>query len=160
VHALTIPIIFALALLQTAPPASNAARHNVEHTKDSLAVVQKNIAAKKAVLVDVRSQEEWNEGHIAGSIFVPITSLRQGGDPKELAKKLPKKKILYTYCVVGMRAKNAAIALQKHGYTVRPLKPGYEQLLKAGFKKAGSKPAAAPAAPTAPNPPAATPDAG
>jgi hypothetical protein len=46
-----------------------------------------------------------------------------------------------------MRAKNAAIVLQKHGYTVRPLKPGYEQLLKAGFKKAetNAEAAAAPA---------------
>ena len=138
-YVLTFPIIFVFGFLQTAPPASSAARHNMEHTKDSLEVVKKNIAAKKAVLVDVRSLEEWNEGHIAGSIFVPITSLRQGGDPKELAKKLPKKKILYTYCVVGMRAKNAAIALQKHGYAVRPLKPGYEQLLKAGFKKGETK---------------------
>jgi rhodanese-related sulfurtransferase len=141
VYTTVLCIVAGLSLFQTAPPASTAARHNIEHTKDSLELVQKNIAAKKAVLVDVRSLEEWNEGHIAGSIFVPITSLRQGGDPKELAKKLPKKKILYTYCVVGMRAKNAAIALQKHGYTVRPLKPGYEQLLKAGFKKAEPKPA-------------------
>jgi phage shock protein E len=139
VYVVTFPIIFVFGFGQTAPPASSASRHNVEHTKDSLEVVRKNIAAKKAVLVDVRSVEEWNQGHIAGSIFVPITSLRQGGDAKELAKKLPKKKILYTYCVVGMRAKNAAIALQKHGYTVRPLKPGYEQLLKAGFKKGEAK---------------------
>jgi rhodanese-related sulfurtransferase len=127
-----------LALFLALAPGA-AARHTMEHTKDSLEVVKKNVAAKKAVLVDVRSQEEWNEGHIEGAVFVPINSLRKGGDPKQLAKKLPKKKILYTFCVVGMRAKNAAIALEKHGYTVRPLKPGYEQLLKAGFKKGKKK---------------------
>jgi rhodanese-related sulfurtransferase len=64
-----------------------------------------------------------------------VTSLRKGGDPKALAKKLPKKKVLYTFCVVGMRAKTAAYELGKHGYTVRAVKPGYEDLLKAGFKK-------------------------
>jgi rhodanese-related sulfurtransferase len=55
-----------------------------------------------------------------------------------LAKKLPKNKktILYTFCVVGMRAKTAAIKLEQAGYTVRALKPGYEELLEAGFKKA------------------------
>jgi hypothetical protein len=35
-----------------------------------------------------------------------------------------------------MRARTAAFALEKHGYTVRALKPGYKQLLEAGFKKA------------------------
>jgi phage shock protein E len=121
--------------------SANSARSNVEFTKDSLEVVKKNVAAKKAVLVDVRSIQEWNQGHIDGSIFLPVTSLRKGGDPKMLAKTLPKKKILYTFCVVGMRAKAAAFALEKHGYTVRALKPGYDELLKAGFKK--GKPAAA-----------------
>jgi rhodanese-related sulfurtransferase len=51
---------------------------------------------------------------------------------------LPKKgeKILYTFCVVGMRAKQAGIALENQGYTVRVLNPGYEELVKAGFKTA------------------------
>jgi phage shock protein E len=73
---------------------------------------------------------------------VPVTSLRKGGDPKVLAKTLPQKKILYTFCVVGMRAKTAAYALEKHGYTVRALKAGYEDLVKAGFKKAKPEPPA------------------
>src|ERR1051326_6812271 len=113
-------ITFSLAL-QTVSP-----RSNVEFTKDSLETVKANVAGGKAVLVDVRSVEEWKQGHIEGSLFVPVTSLRKGGDPKVLAKVLPKKKILYTFCVVGMRAKAAAVALEKQGYTVRVLKPGYD----------------------------------
>jgi len=38
--------------------------------------------------------------------------------------------------VVGMRAKMAAKVLTQQGYTVRVLKPGYEELVEAGFKKA------------------------
>src|SRR6476661_312977 len=102
---------------------SGAARNNVSFTKDSLETVKKNVADGKAVLVDVRSEEEWRKGTIDGAIFVPVTSLRKGGDPKALAKMLPKKKILYTYCVVGMRARAAAFELEKQGYTVRALKP-------------------------------------
>jgi rhodanese-related sulfurtransferase len=124
----------------------NAARNTVEFTKDSLKVVQANVEKEKAVLVDVRSEKEWQQGHIEGSIFLPVTSLRKGGDPKMLAKTLPKKKILYTYCMVGMRARTAAFELEKHGYTVRALKPGYEDLLKAGFKKAEEESATTPAA--------------
>ena len=118
----------------------NAARPSVEFTEDSLEVVQKNIAKKKAVLVDVRSKEEWDEGHLEGSIFLPVTSLRKHSlDEKKLAKTLPKKKILYTFCVVGMRAKAAGNILEKQGYPVRVLKPGYEELIEAGFKKGKRK---------------------
>ena len=119
-------------------PASNEARRTIEHTKDTLALVKRNVAEGKAVLVDVRGVQEWNKGHIDGSIFLPVDSLRKKPDPKMLAKKLPKNKktILYTFCVVGMRAKTAAIKLEQQGYTVRALKPGYDELLEAGFKKA------------------------
>jgi rhodanese-related sulfurtransferase len=134
----------ALMFLVLMQVSNNAARNNVEFTKDSLKVVEENIEKNKAVLVDVRSEKEWQRGHLEGSIFVPVTSLRKGGDPKMLAKKLPKKKILYTFCMVGMRARTAAFALEKHGYTVRALKPGYEDLVKAGFKKAEDEPADVP----------------
>ena len=121
--------------------AAESPRANVQFTADSSDVIKKNIADRKAVLVDVRSEEEWKQGHIEGSIFLPVTSLRKGGDPKKIAKVLPKDKktVLYTFCVVGMRAKTAAYELTKQGYTVRALKPGYEDLLKAGFKKAELK---------------------
>lgn len=135
-----MPALYALAAILLL--AANSPRSQVEHTKDSLEIVAENIADGKAVLVDVRSEEEWKQGHLEGAIFVPIASLRKGGDPEELAKKLPKKKILYTFCVVGMRSKMAAYELEKHGYKVRALKPGYEELLEAGFKKGDDKPGA------------------
>lgn len=116
--------------------ATGDARPSAEFSKDSLETVQKNVADEKAVLVDVRSQEEWDEGHLEGSVFLPVTSLRKHSfDAKKVAKTLPKKKIVYTFCVVGMRAKQAATILEKEGYEVRALKPGYAELLEAGFKK-------------------------
>jgi phage shock protein E len=110
----------------------------IEFTDDTLAVVKKNVAQKKAVLVDVRSQHEWDKGHVEGAIFLPITKLEQI-EPAKLAKLLPKKKIIYTYCAVGMRAEAAGEILAQEGYPVRVLQPGYEKLVKAGFKKAVEK---------------------
>jgi rhodanese-related sulfurtransferase len=118
---------------------SHESRRTVEFTKDSLDVVKKSVAEKKAVLVDVRSPMEWNKGHLEGAIFLPIDSLRRDVDPKKLAKVVPKKKIVYTFCVVGMRAKAAVLKLEQYGYDVRALEPGYEQLLEAGFKKGEKK---------------------
>jgi phage shock protein E len=134
-------LVHCLIMLSALAPSA-AARETIEFTKDPLEIVAKNVAGKKAVLVDVRSVEEWNKGHVDGAIFLPVTSLRKHSlDPKKLAKTLPKNKktILYTHCVVGMRAKAAGLILQKQGYTVRVLKPGYEELIKAGFKKSDKK---------------------
>ncbi len=107
-----------------------------EHTKDSLKTVKKNVEEKKAVLVDVRSQEEWDEGTIEGAIFLPHSELQKPEAMKKLLERLPKDRILYTYCVVGKRSLNAAELLKKHGYDVRSLKPGYKELLAEGFPKA------------------------
>jgi len=108
--------------------------------QESLAVVKKNIEEKKGVLVDVREPAEWKEGHIAGAISVPLIDLDDDAQAVVLKQKLPKNQILYTYCVVGVRARTAAEWLRKDGYDVRPLKAGYKDLLKAGFKKAEPQP--------------------
>lgn len=107
-----------------------------EHTKDSLTTVKENVDQKKALLVDVRETSEWDKGHIAGAVFLPLSELKNGINAESLQKKLPKDRIIYTHCVVGKRSLTAGDILQKHGYDVRPLKAGYTDLLQAGFKKA------------------------
>lgn len=107
-----------------------------EHSKDSLPTVKKRIADEKAVLVDVREMAEWDRGHIEGAVFLPLSELDQGIDAESLAMRLPKKRIVYTYCAAGVRSCMAADLLLKFGYDVRPLKPGYRDLLEAGFEKA------------------------
>jgi phage shock protein E len=155
-HALAIglSLLFTLQVAAEAP----SGRPTIEFTEDTLEQVQENVAKKNAVLVDVRGIEEWNEGHLEGSLFVPVTSLRKYAlDPQKLEETLPKNAkhekeptILYTFCVVGMRAKQAGLILEQQGYTVRVLKPGYEQLLEAGFKQAKPDPAASEAADESP----------
>ncbi|QDU26672.1 putative adenylyltransferase/sulfurtransferase MoeZ [Anatilimnocola aggregata] len=105
-------------------------------TKDSLPTVKENITAKKAVLVDVREKEEWDSGHIADALLLPLSSLEEADDVKASLARLPKDRIIYTHCAVGVRSLKAAELLKKHGYNVRPLKAGYAELLKAGFKDA------------------------
>ena len=110
------------------------------HTVDSLESIKKRIADKKAVLIDVREQREWDAGHLSVAVLTPLSDLRAGdGDSKyakQLAKKLPKEKIIYCHCRSGGRVLSAAPILKKLGYDIRPLKAGYSDLLEAGFKKA------------------------
>ena len=106
------------------------------HTKDTLDTVKQNLKEGKAVLVDVREQNEWDAGHIAGAVLMPKSKLDVEKEAAELAKKLDKNKIVYTHCKAGRRALACGEILRKQGFDVRPLKPGYDELLKAGFEKA------------------------
>lgn len=107
------------------------------HTADSLETVKQKLKDKTAVLVDVRETSEWEDGHVAGAISLPISSLqKKGSDLDTLLKVVPKDKVIYTHCFAGKRSLAAAEELSKRGYDVRPLKPGIKQLLDAGFPKA------------------------
>ena len=118
---------------------TTALQDPVEFTKDSLDQVKAAMEKKDAVLVDVREQREWDEGHIEGALLVPLSWLREESKNdtfgKRLEEKLPKK-ILYIHCRSGGRARNAAGMLRKQGYDARPLKAGFDDLRQAGFSVA------------------------
>jgi phage shock protein E len=107
-----------------------------EHTKDSLETVKKNMAAKKAVLVDVREKGEWDDGHLRDAALLPLSEIPERVTGKMLEKQFPKGTVLYLHCASGRRCLKAADLLMKNGYDVRPLREGYEALLKKGFPKA------------------------
>jgi rhodanese-related sulfurtransferase len=110
-----------------------------KHTKDSLELIQKRLASKEAILIDVREQDEWDDGHLQSALFMPLSKLEDGEDKEgfaaEIAKQFPKDKIIYCHCAAGGRVMPASAILHKMGYDTRPLKAGYDALLKAGFKK-------------------------
>ena len=106
-----------------------------EHTKESLAEVKKTVDGKQGVLVDVREKSEWDQGHVEGAILLPLSAL-QNGAADEALNSLPKDKILYVHCVIGRRALTAGNVLERQGFTVRPLKPGYKELISSGFPRA------------------------
>jgi phage shock protein E len=130
---LILPFLFVVGLPIAAASAA-------EHTKDSLDKVKQAIKDKKAVLVDVREQKEWDRGHIEGAVLAPLTELGKAEKKKQLseklAKELPKDKVIYCHCTRGGRALLAGDILKELGYDVRPLKPGYAELIKEGFPEA------------------------
>lgn len=108
----------------------------VDHTMDALSTVRRNVDAKKAVIVDVREESEWKAGHLDAATHLPLSEIRKNLDAEAVRKKLPKNMIVYTHCKVGARALTSALILERLGYDVRPLKPGYDELIQAGFPKA------------------------
>lgn len=110
----------------------------VEHTKDSLDTVKKNLAEKKAVLIDVREKEEWDDGHLKDAIHLPLSAIEKGTTAQELAKVAGKDAIIYLHCAAGSRCLQAAKRLESTNRDLRSLKPGYSALVKAGFPKVKS----------------------
>ncbi|MBL8814624.1 MAG: rhodanese-like domain-containing protein [Planctomyces sp.] len=109
------------------------------HTTDSLEKVQSRIEAKEAILLDVREQMEWDAGHLSKARLMPLSKIKDGMIPEEFLKMLPKDKTIYLHCRSGGRVLKCAEALKDKGYDIRPLKSGYEALVKFGFEKAEEK---------------------
>ena len=78
---------------------------------------------KDAILIDVRSEQEYNEGHKAGALCIPHYEM------KNKAQTLLKQKdrTIILYCRSGARSKKAHDTLKKLGYTkVYHIKGGLE----------------------------------
>lgn len=128
-------VALAITLCATAALAYDEPKKNpLTHTEDSLDDVKKAVEAGKAVLVDVRELVEWKAGHVKGAVHMPFRAMQEKVDAKKVKEEF-KDKIVYTYCAVGMRALKAGQILAKLELDIRPLKPGYDELVKAGFEK-------------------------
>ena len=107
-----------------------------DHTTDSLDTVKKSVADGKAVLVDVREESEWKDGHLKDAKHLALSDLKAGVPADALKKVIPTGSVAYLHCASGRRSLAAADLLKKQGYDVRPLKEGFEILVKEGFEKA------------------------
>ena len=65
-----------------------------------------------AVLLDIRTPQEYHEGHIPGSINIPLQSLSTA-DQIPAGKDAP----LFVYCYSGSRSAQAVRLLTGMGYT-------------------------------------------
>ncbi len=72
------------------------------------------------LLLDVRTDPERSNGHIKGSVHIPLNQLRKR--QQELEKY--KNKEIVCYCRSGNRSLNAAVFLQKNGFNASNLKGG------------------------------------
>ena len=82
-----------------------------------------NIAAEEAkqiidseegyIILDVRTQEEYDTGHIPGAILIPDTEIKV----KAEEVLTDKEQLILVYCRSGRRSKLAAEALVELGYT-------------------------------------------
>ena len=92
-------------------------------TKNNQEMVFLNITAEEAkklmdseegcIILDVRTREEYDQGHIPGAVLIPNTEIEA-----KAADLLPdKEQLILVYCRSGRRSKLAAQSLADLGYT-------------------------------------------
>lgn len=99
---------------------------------ESLSVEEyaKAIEDTTIVRIDVRTAEEFADGHIANTINIDV--LKSDFEQKAVAT-LPKDRVVAVNCRSGRRSKNAARILVKNGYKVIELDSGYNGWVKKGM---------------------------
>lgn len=70
------------------------------------------LAAQDAVMLDVRTPEEFAEGHLEGAVNVPVQVLEAGKVPD-----VPREQPVIVYCRSGRRSAKAAELLRAQGYS-------------------------------------------
>ena len=77
-----------------------------------LRVRTEETATAKPLLIDVRTEAEWQEGHLEGAIRIPYEKIGE-----EIVKAAPDKKTkINLYCRTGRRSGIALDTLKKLGY--------------------------------------------
>lgn len=80
------------------------------------------------VFLDVRTAEEYADGHVDGSLLIPVQEL------EGRLREVPKDKRVYLYCRSGKRSAAAANILVKAGFTnIENIEGGINAWKDAGY---------------------------
>jgi rhodanese-related sulfurtransferase len=99
-------------------------------TEISPAEAQKQVESGEALLIDVREDDDWREGHAERAMH-----LSRGGIELEIEEQVPDlTKPIICYCGGGSRSALVAESLQKMGYkNVRSMAGGFRAWKEAGL---------------------------
>jgi rhodanese-related sulfurtransferase len=93
----------------------------------SVEEARREIAGGDATAVDVRSEEEWSQGHVPGAIHLP------DGDPDAATKPLEEGARLLVIAKNGKLAVSAAKDLSERGYDAVALDGGMDDWVSENY---------------------------
>jgi phage shock protein E len=65
------------------------------------------------LIIDVRTLEEWNKGHLASAQHIPLQNIAE----ELMALSIDKNRTVHLYCRTGNRSGKAKTIMQQLGYT-------------------------------------------
>jgi rhodanese-related sulfurtransferase len=106
---ITLSFIFSGCESRFTPQVKNVTNSEITHLtpKEMKELMDEG---QEYILIDVRSKDEYEEGHISGAMLIPVVELQDRLD------ELSKDKKIIVYCETGQRSKNAAEILIKNGF--------------------------------------------
>lgn len=125
--------------LSYAPPYSSAkdpvnmagfAAENVLTGKTEVITAEEFLKMNRedTLVIDVRTEIEYENGNVAGAVNIPVDSLR------DRIGEIDKNKEIIVYCQVGLRGYIAQRILKQKGFKVKNLTGGYKSLSALSFK--------------------------
>lgn len=109
----TIVILITLLLILTGCRQGEENMQYQQITMDDAAVIMEEETGY--IILDVRTEEEYAEGHIPGAICIPNESI---GTLADVEEKLPDlEQMILVYCRSGNRSKQASEKLADMGYS-------------------------------------------
>ena len=104
----SFPLLLALVLLLTA--CAQAASYEQITQEEAKQIMD---TTNGYILLDTRTREEYDQGHIPGALLIPHTEIAQ-----RATDELPDKdQVILVYCRSGNRSKQASEVLAELGYT-------------------------------------------
>ena len=91
-----------------------------DHPQVDVEAVLAAPAAERPFLLDVRTPQEFDSGHIPGAVNIPVDELRSR------LGELPRDRKIAAYCQVGQRGYLATRILQQKGYSASNIGGGYK----------------------------------
>lgn len=90
------------------------------------------LISEKIQLLDVRTEEEWDDGHLEGAVRVDFT---QDGFAEKVVEAVDPQKPVLVYCRSRNRSSKATKVMEKLGFTeIKDLEGGILAWEKAGKK--------------------------
>ena len=99
----------------TSPPAPSAPSAPSRAKKDP--ATAKAWLAEGAVVLDVRTPEEFAEGHLPNAVNIPVDEVARRIDEVDRLVASDKSRPIVTYCGSGARSKTATQILEAAGHT-------------------------------------------
>lgn len=118
------------AIILTAFISATSLMSCTKITSVSAETFEQKITLPDIQLVDVRTPEEYNSGHIAGAVNIDVNS---PDFMSEATLKLKKDRPVYVYCRSGKRSKKAGNQLAGEGYEVVDLDGGITDWKNSGL---------------------------
>ena len=123
-----LKILFILSIVITATLFAQTGANTQHLTAQEF---KKALETNKYMLIDVRTPEEFAQGHITGAININVND---EDFVKKIKDKTQKQKMLAIYCRSGRRSKVAINAIEPLKLQIVELNDGIMGWLQAGFK--------------------------